>query len=182
MARVTPRSSGVLSIRGSHPLDAPASPELYALHSRRRVGDAERGRGLFASLELGCQRCHKVQGAGGQLGPDLTGIGQKFGRDQLVEAVLFPSRQILNGYQQVILTTDDGESVTGLVQTEDAVSVTLADAGGKASVVRKDHIRARRMSDVSPMPEGLHNGLSLDAFSDLIAYLEQLRGQATSVR
>ena len=151
------------------PRNTPASPGPH-------VGDAARGRALFADPKrLACARCHRVRGEGGEVGPDLSDIAGKFPRDLLIESVLEPSRQIVEGYRPTIVATVDGRVLTGIVKGESAAELTLVDAEGRRQVVRKSEIEERKIGDVSIMPVGLVSGLARQEFADLIAYLETLR-------
>jgi putative heme-binding domain-containing protein len=116
-----------------------------------------------------------VGGQGGEIGPDLSDIGGKFGREHLIEAVLEPSRQIVEGYRPTVLALVDGRVLSGLVQRESDQEVTLVDAGTRTQHIRKVDIEERKYADVSLMPEGLSRTLSRVQFADLIAYLEGLR-------
>ena len=175
MVRMGPVRSGTLSLSGSRPLDAQSSPETYAAFARTHAGEALRGREVFQRAATGCGRCHRISGMGSGIGPDLTGIGAKYAREQLIEAVLKPSRQIAIGYEQTFLVTKDGSSVSGLLQGENASTLTLLDFNGQVHSVEKSRIMERKLSNLSLMPEGLHNGISLENFADLIAYLDSLR-------
>ena len=98
----------------------------YARHALAVPGDAKRGRGVFANAEgAGCIRCHRVGKEGGDVGPDLSDIGGKYGREHLIEAVLEPSRQIVEGYRPTLIATVEGRLLTGLVQGETADELTL---------------------------------------------------------
>jgi mono/diheme cytochrome c family protein len=75
-----------------------AGRDASARFARAHEGDAARGREVFADAErAACIGCHRVRGEGGDVGPDLSNIGGKFGREHLVESVLEPSRQIVEG-------------------------------------------------------------------------------------
>ena len=92
-------------------------------------GDAARGRAVFEDAKgAGCNRCHRVRGSGGEVGPDLSNIGGKYAREHLIESVLEPSRQIVEGYRPTILALEDGRVLTGLVKSETADRLTLVDA------------------------------------------------------
>jgi putative heme-binding domain-containing protein len=148
----------------------------YAQYAQRTHGDPARGRRVFADITgAGCIRCHKVGNEGGSVGPDLSDIGGKLGREHLIESVLEPSRQIVEGYRPTLIATGDGRVLTGLVQGETADALTLWDARAQSQVVAKSSIEERRYADISIMPEGLTTGLSREQFADLIAYLESLR-------
>jgi putative heme-binding domain-containing protein len=147
--------------------------EQYAL---THAGDATRGRKLFQSESLTkCAVCHRVTGQGGEVGPDLTHIGGKFGRPHLIESLLEPSRQIVEGYRTSLLATKDGAVHTGIVKEQTAASLTLLDAAGKRMTLPVDEIAERRESPLSLMPQNLAEQLSAEQFADLVAYLETLR-------
>ena len=149
-------------------------PEESARFALKGGGDAAKGRLLFAE-RVGCRDCHKVGGEGGIVGPDLADIGGKYGRAQLVESVLVPSRQVVEGYRPEVVALDDGRVVTGLVRGESDGSLTLLVASGERLELSKGEIEARKPGAASIMPEGLVSGLSPREFADLIAYLESLR-------
>jgi len=158
------------------------SREEYTLFARSARGDAARGRALFVDPKrLACARCHRVRGEGAEIGPDLSDVGGKFSRDLLIESVLDPSRQIVEGYRPAVVATADGRVLTGVVKQESAGELTLVDVEGRRQVVRKSEIAQRKISDASIMPAGLAAGASRQDFADLIAYLETLRsaGQGT---
>jgi putative heme-binding domain-containing protein len=167
------------------PIAAPrpwASRGEYARFALSRRGDARRGRVLFADASrLACDKCHRVRDKGGDVGPDLSDVGGKFDREQLIESVLDPSRQIVEGYRPTVVATADGRVLCGIVKEETAGELTLVDAEGRRHTVCKEEVEERRPADASLMPEGLAAGLSREEFSDLIAYLEGLRssGQGT---
>lgn len=148
-------------------------PTQYQQYAIAHVGDSRRGKKLFHDLKgLGCIRCHRISGEGGDIGPDLTGIHAKYPRSFIIESVIYPSKQILDGYQQVLFETRDDEDVSGIVRSENAEEVTLVDSSGATNVLKKSNITSRKVSQISLMPEGLQSGLSLAEFSDLISYVE----------
>ena len=156
--------------------------EAYARYAREHPGNPERGRMLFFDPKgAGCIRCHRARGEGSDLGPDLSDLGGKYERSLLIESVLDPSRQIVEGYRPTTVATADGRVVSGIVKGESAQDLTLVDAEGHRQVVRKSEIEKRSSCDTSLMPDGLNAGLKLADFADLIAYLEGLRsaGQGT---
>ena len=72
-----------------------------------RQGKVERGAVLFKSVS--CISCHKVSGAGGIVGPNLTAIGTTLSAEWIVEELLWPDRQVKEGYSVVQVITDDGK-------------------------------------------------------------------------
>jgi putative heme-binding domain-containing protein len=116
------------------------------------------------------------------VGPDLSSVGAQFDRAKLAESVLYPSRSIREGYQQVTAATTDGRVIAGLVRTESVETLTLRDADGKDHAIPKAEIEERKGSSASLMPDGLHLGLSPQDFADLVSYLESLKASAASTR
>ena len=162
---------------GPRPQSGPAAErEAYARHALSNSGDAARGLAVFEDEKgAGCVRCHRVRGRGGTIGPDLSSIGGKYAREHLIESVLEPSRQIVEGYRSTILELDDGRVLTGLIKAETADRLTLVDAEAREQAIAKKAISGRKFADVSIMPEGLASGLTRPQFADLIAYLQGLR-------
>ncbi|MGE3820183.1 MAG: PVC-type heme-binding CxxCH protein [Isosphaeraceae bacterium] len=161
-------------------LKGPASgafdPDAFRAFAMRTAGNPERGRALFHDLKgLACVKCHAVAGGGGTVGPDLTGVGVKYPREELAESVLYPSAKILSGYEPVVLATLDGRVLTGIVKGENPDSIEIEDADAKRHRLPKSEIEERKTSAVSLMPNGLAEGLSREDFADLLAYLESLK-------
>src|SRR5581483_3592452 len=113
-------------------------PQALRAAALTRRGEPGRGKLLFAGDRCRCAACHKVNGAGGDVGPDLSVVGGKFDRPHLIESVLEPSRQIVEGYRTTTVTTLDGRSFSGVVKEETAARLVLADANGKFAVAKAD--------------------------------------------
>src|SRR5690606_32878360 len=96
-------------------------------------------------------------------------------RALLIESILQPSRQIVEGYRTVTIVVDDGRVLQGLVSVETPTELALVDAQGNATTLRTASIEVREYSDASLMPDGLTSGLTPQAVADLVAYLETLR-------
>jgi putative heme-binding domain-containing protein len=137
-----------------------------------RAGDAERGRKLFFdTAKAQCNKCHRIGEQGERIGPDLTGIGNRFARIHLIESVLEPSRTIAPSYETLLALLKDGRVVTGTRIAETAEALTLGDNQGQKHVLAKPHIEQVRTQAASTMPEGLEKQLTTDDFVDLIAFL-----------
>jgi putative heme-binding domain-containing protein len=95
----------------------------------------------------------------------------------LAGAILYPSKTVREGYQQVTLVLADDEEVSGIVKGETGDTVVLRDASGAERRLARASIKARRNSALSLMPEGLQAALTPDEFADLVAYLASLRGK-----
>jgi putative heme-binding domain-containing protein len=116
-----------------------------------------------------------VDGKGSDVGPDLSQVGGKFDRVHLIESILEPSNQIVEGYRTTLLLLKDGRSLTGIVREESQEGLTLVEASGQRHKLAHSRIEERQLSRTSLMPEGLADGLTPEQFTDLIAYLEARR-------
>ncbi|MBL8795458.1 MAG: HEAT repeat domain-containing protein, partial [Planctomycetia bacterium] len=138
-------------------------------------GDAEAGRRLFLhKAEVSCLRCHKVQGEGGEVGPELTGIAAKQPREYLLESIVAPNRQIAKGFETTVLGLKNGQIVTGIVKTETGQEIQLMTAEGKLVQVAKDQIDERQTGK-SPMPEDILKSLTKRELRDLVEFLAGLK-------
>jgi putative membrane-bound dehydrogenase-like protein len=165
-----------ISMVGGKPL--PPVGELL-----RREGDAERGRKVFFSagpaLQAGgtqnCGSCHRVQGQGQWIGPDLSTIGTKYGKDELLRSILNPGAAIGYSYRSVIVATQDGRVITGLPVEDTADRLVLKTSSGERVVLGAGEIEERAVSELSLMPDGLTETMSEQDLVDLLAYLGTLR-------
>jgi putative heme-binding domain-containing protein len=149
---------------------------MYEEHALTHAGDPAKGRLVFEKdHRTYCAACHRVDGNGGEGGPDLSSIGGKFDRPHLIESLLQPSRQIVEGYRTSTIWRTDGAILTGVVTQQNAQHITLCDATGKKHIVPRHDVEARSESSLSIMPERLTDVLSVGEFTDLVAYLESLR-------
>ena len=155
----------------------PPSDPLAAYRETLAGGDAQRGRKVFFErAEVSCVRCHRIQGTGGQVGPDLSKIGQEKTRDYLLEALVTPSKAIAKGFDSVTLVLDDGRVVSGVLRSEDAEKVQLVMVDGAVMNVAKDKIE-ERAAGKSAMPEDVVQKLSKQDVRDLVEYLAGLHGK-----
>lgn len=141
-------------------------------------GDAEKGRTVFLDVKrTQCLTCHRLGGLGGQVGPDLTGIGQNLTTDKIVESLLTPSAEIKEGYSAWTIVTLEGQLYNGLLVSETDRLLTLRDLNGKDILVPIDNVVQRIESKSSLMPDGLVAQLSLEEIADLVAFLSNQTAQ-----
>lgn len=139
-------------------------------------GDKKLGKAIFAEkAEAGCMRCHKVNGVGGDVGPDLAGIGRRMNREQILQAIVEPNATIAAGYENVMLTLQNGEVVTGLLNAESDTEFTIASlTDGSRSQVKKADVKERTKIP-SAMPPGLGDVLGKRGLRDMVEYLAGLK-------
>jgi putative heme-binding domain-containing protein len=157
----------------------PTAVADYQKFATRFPGDSEKGRTLFEG-EATCAACHAVKGTGGNIGPDLTGVASKYDRAFLIESVLYPSKQILDGYRATTVAMKSGEAYSGFLRTQNERELTVVDVAGEKHVLAKADVAKTSELETSLMPEGLHAALSLADFANLIAYLESLKDPSPS--
>lgn len=144
----------------------------------RPDADPSRGRSLFFGRAAGCGVCHRVGAEGGDVGPALTNIGAIREPRDLLEAIAFPSASFARDYRPYVILTNDGRVYTGVLTATTSDAVTLKTADLKDVQIRRDDIEIMRQSETSIMPAGLESKLSADELSDLIAFLQSLRGNS----
>lgn len=145
---------------------------IQAWLSKLPTGDPSKGYHVFRSAKTACSACHQVGYIGGRLGPELSKIGKSRTRRDLVEAILFPSVRIEQGYAPTRIRTTDDEVVNGLVSKQTESYIELVCGVDKICRVSKSEIAEQRDSSLSVMPTGLENQMTLAEFADLIAFLE----------
>ncbi|MEM7387733.1 MAG: PQQ-dependent sugar dehydrogenase, partial [Verrucomicrobiota bacterium] len=115
------------------------------------------------------------------VGPDLQAAGDKFSREDLIRSILEPSASIMMGYAATIVETTSDETLAGIVRSSTDTHLVLATADGSRKTINRSDIRSRKTHPFSLMPPGLHAGLTVEEFTDLIVYLESLKQPAQRV-
>ncbi len=135
-------------------------------------GQREPGRAVFKKA---CSTCHKAEGEGNEVGPNLATITGRTPEDLLIH-ILDPNREVPPQYVNYNVATLDGRVVTGMIAEEAANSVTLKRAEGATDVIPRNRIEEIASTGLSLMPEGLEKGLEPQDFANLISFLRGLQG------
>lgn len=141
-------------------------------HLSHRSNSFDVGQKLFSVAS--CVGCHKMNGQGANVGPDLTKLDPKYTPTDVLQHILEPSKKIDQKYRSHLLVLDSGKVVTGLVVKEDAQSIHVIDnptAPDKVRIVSRDSIEEQEVSDVSIMPRGVLNKLTREEILDLVAFV-----------
>jgi putative heme-binding domain-containing protein len=118
-----------------------------------------------------CAACHKLDGTGHEVGPNLLAVlGNKSGEDLLV-SVFDPNREVDPRYRTYQVSTADERVLTGIVVTETPTSITLRRAEGAEDVILRANLDLFRATALSLMPVGLEKELKPQDVADLFAYL-----------
>ena len=139
-----------------------------------RVGNAERGRALFDG-KGNCAGCHRVNGSGPRLAPDLSDIGSIRTLAALQRALLDPNQSLLPINRPVRVVTKDGRTLRGRRLNEDTYFVQLIDEQETLHSLAKADLREISVENASAMPS-YADRLSADELADVIAYLVSLKG------
>ena len=115
-------------------------------------------------------------------GPDLAAAGDKFSRADLIQSILEPAENIMTGYSLSVIKTKDNEVFSGIIKHSSAEQLVIAGPGDIRHRLAKSDIKDHSTSPVSMMPSNLYATLSKDEFSNLIAYLENLKDKSSIER
>jgi quinoprotein glucose dehydrogenase len=156
------------ALERSRALDPTLAPWIETLFG----GQQEAGKGVFREKsETSCLRCHKTEwDEGGDVGPDLRGIGKRLSRLQILESILQPNRHVDPGYRNTLFALQDERVVEARILLEDELKFRVLDANAKTFDLPKSEVESHR-DGLSAMPEGLEKFLTPREMRDLIEYL-----------
>jgi putative heme-binding domain-containing protein len=133
-----------------------------------RQGSSPAGRALFG--RLGCSKCHAITADQASLGaPSLAEAKRRFTVAHLVESIMIPSKQVAEPFRATTLATSEGQTITGLVITEDDQSLEVLLPDTTRKLLRKGQVEDRARVETSPMPARLVK--TPEELRDLLAYL-----------
>lgn len=146
--------------------------QLTALEERLEKGDVARGREVFYK-QAACASCHAVAGEGSTFGPDLTNIGEIRSAHDILEAIVYPSASFAREYETSELQTAQG-TITGIIKEANASTYTVEVGPDIQRQVSMGEVTQVSLSEVSLMPAGWEEQLTIQEMSDLIAFLRSL--------
>ena len=132
-------------------------------------GDSSRGKVVFEKV---CAKCHKIDGKGADVGPDLATIRNRTA-SSLLGDILIPSRSIAQMYESYVVETASRGTLDGVIGQQTSTTITLVHEEGKQDVVPRADIKEMRVSNLSAMPEDLDKEVSTSQMADLLAYLKK---------
>ena len=119
----------------------------------------------------GCIKCHRLEGRGGMIGPDLSRVGSTFSAEKLVESILEPSKEVSPQFTSWTMTTPAGVVHTGMLVFENEGKTILGNAEGNTIELKTADVETRTPQKTSVMPEKLVDRMSQQEWIDLIAFL-----------
>jgi putative heme-binding domain-containing protein len=159
--------------------EAQASAIVQYLRAKARraaasAGDAASGRAIFAG-KANCVSCHRVDGSGSRLGPDLSEIGRLRHSTDIERSIVEPDFLIVPSNRFLRLVTRDGVTITGRMLNQDAFTVQLIDSKEQLRSLNRSDLKEFTFIDKSPMPS-YRGKLSAQEITDLVSYLVSLQG------
>lgn len=137
-------------------------------------GNRRAGYQYFNTNSAGqCVRCHSVNGAGGTVGPPLDNIGNILSREQLLESLILPSARLAPGYGTVTLTLQEGQEVTGILESENKDQIVLRTSDAEPLIIATSRIE-KRQNMTSGMPP-MGNIMSKREIRDVIEFLANMK-------
>ncbi|MDB5331877.1 MAG: rane-bound dehydrogenase domain protein, partial [Phycisphaerales bacterium] len=159
------RAQAVQKSAGGAPSADRAEIVKKFIHLADQAGDAAKGKIVF---EKNCMVCHALEGRGGQVGPELNGVGARPRSDILMQ-ILDPNRSVEGTYRQWIIKTKD-DVIAGRIFAESKTSIELLDPAGMKHVIPREDIVVLKATDKGVMPEGLE-AIGPQDLTDLLEYL-----------
>ncbi len=147
-------------------------PEALAVLSEpAHKANYDSGRNLFHAAQ--CSKCHRLNGEGGAIGPDLSTALQKYSISDMLDSVFEPSKVISDQYGSHQLVTDSGKVLVGrVVEIGNQLFIYTVEGGSRPQVIQRSDVEEMQVSKVSQMPLGLIDQLNEQELIDLIAYLQ----------
>jgi cytochrome c oxidase cbb3-type subunit III len=150
---------------------------LNAGYQRPSEENIEAGKALFKSQ--GCEQCHRIDGYGGRMGPDLSEIGKTRSREHLHQAIVDPNSDVRPRYWVVSLSGADGRKYEGFLMNEDTYTIQFIDMSEQLHSMQKSELTSYRIDKTSRMPS-YRAKLSDGQVGQLVDYLSTLRPEVVS--
>lgn len=168
------KDSGIKTALERYEASRPKNDDLAQHRETLRGGDSEAGRKIYAErADVACVRCHKINGEGGEVGPDLSKIGLQ-SREHILESILHPNKKIARGFDSVVVKLKDGPSYAGVVKSENETTLEINSPEDGPMKIEKAKIETRTPG-LSAMPAEIAAMLSKRDLRNLIEYLSSLK-------
>ncbi|MCX7402701.1 MAG: c-type cytochrome [Planctomycetia bacterium] len=158
------------------PVTATAKPLPPLADLQKMVGHTTHGKQLFDGTAT-CSKCHVVDGQGKDIGPNLSEIGSKLGKDALLVSILDPSAGISPSYETFIALTRDGKAITGVLVSKTDSELILKDTSAIVHTLKVEELEEMKSLSTSLMPDDLQKLLSAQDLVDVVEYLTTLKKQ-----
>jgi putative heme-binding domain-containing protein len=130
---------------------------------------------VFNGTKAACFACHRIGYVGGNVGPELTKIGEVRSERDLLESIVYPSQSFVRSFEPMTVATKDGEEINGLVKRDTSDEVVMVTGPGPEVHLPKSNVTEMRPGTVSVMPAGLDEQLSRQELADLLFFVKTVR-------
>jgi putative heme-binding domain-containing protein len=156
----------------------PGADKTYAIRDILNLqADVAKGKTVFASR---CASCHQLGKEGNAIGPNLTAIGNKFGDQELLDAIINPSAAIVFGYEPWLVNTTDGQTIYGFLISENKQSIVIRDIAGQKHTIDVKKMASKQKQEKSLMPDPVSNGLTEKDLADIVGFLRSQANQTVA--
>ena len=135
-------------------------------------GDRKAGEELFWG-KAACGGCHRIQGRGGNLGPDLSNVGAMRALPQIRDSILDPDAEISSGYESVSVSLKSGKTLRGVARNRTNYSLQLQDADGNLHLLSMRDVSQVKLTKGSVMPKDFSKRLGGPDLDNIVAYLSR---------
>lgn len=168
------KDSGIKAALEKYETSRPKDDDLAAHRETLAGGDATQGRKIFFErADAACLRCHKINGEGGEVGPDLSHVG-KNPREYILESIVLPNKKIAQGFESALVKLKSGQTYAGVVKSESDTVLEINSPEDGLLKLEKANI-ASRNAGLSSMPAELATTLTKRELRDLIEFLASLK-------
>jgi cytochrome c oxidase cbb3-type subunit III len=149
----------------------PGNPGSTGARAKQAVtGDVAAGRALYFG-KAQCSNCHLMQGKGGFIANDLTHYGQSRSTEEVLQAITNPDNPLLPSSQVVIVTTNVGQKITGVLRNEDAFTLALQTEDGRFHSLARSDVTDVHYTQRSLMPRDYGRRLTSKELDDIVSFL-----------
>jgi putative heme-binding domain-containing protein len=153
----------------------PSDYEIVQLAGEvKGFGNPELGEAVYRKVELSCQPCHAIGGAGGLIGPDLSSLGTSSPVETIIRSILYPNESIKEGFEMKKVVKNDESEVLGYLVSDGNTEVVIRDVSGKEVSIAKAQIKVIEKVPGSLMPPGLTTNLDKEEFINLVSFLSKI--------
>jgi quinoprotein glucose dehydrogenase len=164
-------STGIKQKMATYEASKPQDDPMAKYRELLWGGSAAEGRKIFFERpEASCMRCHKINGEGGEVGPDFSKLGAQKDRQYIMESILFPNKVIAPGFDSVMVALKDGTVYAGVLKQENDSELVINSPEDGLVTVKKADLKSRNKG-LSGMPEGMDGILSKQDLRNLVEFL-----------
>ena len=138
-------------------------------------GDTRRGQVVFNGAKAACASCHRIGYLGGNVGPELTKIGEVRSERDLLEALIYPSVSFVRSYEPTTVVLKDGDEVNGILRRETEAELILVTGPAAEQHLARADVKEVRPGTVSIMPGGFDQALTRQELADLLTFVKTVR-------